>query len=132
MARVRVTVTGVQQVAKRLDRMSTAVADAVVAEVERIAEDVARMASAAAPRRTGRMASTIRSRKLPGRRFVKGTAREVIAGGAQAPYALSVHQGTKRYRGKPFLRDSFEREAGDLDERIGRAIARALGRESVR
>lgn len=88
-----------QRALRQLDADTTDLKDANAAA----ASLVAAAASARAPRRTGRLAASIRGNRATSRATVRG-------GGARVPYAGPVHWGwpSRRIEAQPFITDAAQ------------------------
>jgi hypothetical protein len=120
-----IEVTGAKELRKALKHMGADLAD-LTATNRAAAEQVAERARDHAPRRSGRLAKTIRAR-------ASKTKASVIAGSAAVPYAGPIHFGWHRRHivPNPFLYDAlderrgevvaaYSKRVGDLVERVGR------------
>lgn len=96
-------VDGLGQLRRDLRRVAGD-ADDLKAANAKAAAVVAGAASAGAPRRTGRLAASVRGNKAVGRAQIK-------AGGAAVPYAGPVHYGWPAHgiEGNPFVIDAAQR-----------------------
>lgn len=97
-----VEVDGLAELRRNLRRLGEDVADLKAAN-ERAARIVAEAAAARAPRRTGRLAASLRATRAVGR-------ASVLAGGASVPYAGPVHWGweARHIEPNPFTVEAAE------------------------
>lgn len=125
MSASTVRVVGRKKLARELKQLQGDTADLKAAN-SAVAALVASAASARAPRRTGRLASSVRGNRAAG----KAT---VAAGGARLPYAGPIHYGwpARGIEAQPFVTDAAQRTEPiwlPLYEReIARAVAKVRG-----
>lgn len=103
---VTVRVEGVRQLRRDLRRFAGDADDLKTANAA-AAATVASAAASDAPRRTGRLASSVRGNRAVGR-------ATVAAGGAAVPYAGPIHYGwpARGIEGNPFVTDAAQRTEG--------------------
>lgn len=123
VAREGVQIEGLNRVVRDLQRFGVEVADLKEA-FSSIAAEGSRLAASMAPRRSGRLAATIRGNRAKNKAVV-------IAGKARVPYAGAINYGWPRRNIKASLfmqrADAAlaPRAVGMLEEGLGRAIGRA-------
>lgn len=102
MAKPLVTVDGLPQLRRQLRQFAGDVSDLKDANTE-AAAIVASAAAARAPKRTGRLAASIRGNRAVGRAQVRG-------GGARVPYAGPIHWGwpVRHITPQPFVVDAAQ------------------------
>lgn len=113
---MRITVTGVEELTRHLQALGLEVSD-LDATFERLARTAATAAIAAAPRRSGRLAASIRP-------VVSRNMGAVIAGGAAAPYAAAINYGSHRRHIAP--RRFMQRADAAIRPAVVPALERAI------
>jgi hypothetical protein len=98
----KVQVVGARELASSLRAASDDLADMTAAQ-DRAGEYLVQTARRLAPRRTGRLAGTVRA-------HVAGPAVSVTAGGVSVPYAGPIHYGwfARNIQPQPFLTDALQ------------------------
>lgn len=95
MARSTVQVKGARELRRSLKKAEGDL-NAMKDAHEKVSRMVAALAQASAPKRSGRLASSIRGTRQQSRAVVK-------AGGRKAPYAVFVHWGTTTMTANPWV-----------------------------
>jgi len=124
-ARVTLSVKGDKELVRALDHMERDVQDLTDTNL-RAARIVAQDAQKRSPKRSGKLARSVRVR-------AKETSGSVVFGGRLVPYAGPIHNGWPKHniKANPFLTEAlaaragqvaeeYERRIGDLVERVGR------------
>lgn len=103
MAKEGMTVEGAARLRQSLRKAGADAADLKTANA-RAASIVAQAAAASAPRRTGRLAATVRGNKAVGKAIVRG-------GSARVPYAGPIHWGwpARHIAAQPFMSEAAVR-----------------------
>lgn len=98
----QVRVEGLPQLRRQLRQLQGNVDDLKAANAA-VAAFVAAAAASRAPKRTGRLAASVRGNKAVGRAQVRG-------GGARVPYAGPIHWGwpARGIEGRPFVVDAAQ------------------------
>lgn len=144
MARVTVRVDGADQLRRAIRQAKdTSLAKMLATTNKDAADVVVRAAKPAIPRRTGRLAASVRA---------LGSQRSgrAVAGRASVPYAAAIHwgrgignvgsppgnrRGRNPIRGRPFLSDAAQQHQQEIVEQyeqgIRRLLADAFGRLRV-
>lgn len=86
--------------------------------LQRIALKVEGTAKGNAPVKTGNLRRSITS---------SSTAHQAIIG-ANANYAVHVHEGTSRMPGRPFIKNAIEQERGWIENEAERFVSQALAK----
>lgn len=126
MAKVTVTITGGEEIQRKLREIDNAVSrrimrEALLAAAEPIREDASRRA----PRRTGFLARHIIAEP------VKGKTNQVVIGPTKdAFYGLFQELGTSRHRAQPFLRPALEAKKGEAERRAAAVLRAGIEREA--
>lgn len=120
MAKPVVTVEGLRETLRTLDRLGADAAD-MRDVMHRVGLLVARTAEQLVPRRTGRLAGTIRA----GRAKARATVR---AGSAGVPYAGVIHWGwpARNIAAQPFLLDAAERRRREVVSLVDDGLAQLI------
>ena len=89
----------------------------IARSLKRIGLIVERNAKPVTPVKTGNLKRSITSVPLEWNRVAVGT---------KVDYALYVHEGTRRMRGRPYLRQGLERSRDQINREIDRALDEAI------
>ena len=112
-ANFTVRVTGLKELAAGARRAKDVALPAALRGANRmIADRVAEDAAQHAPRRSGRLAASVKGR-------ASATSASVVAGSPQrVPYAAAVHWGWPKHNiaSNPFLKNAADRAEADIEE----------------
>lgn len=125
MVSVGVHVEGLDRVTRALDALGVDLGDMRDAH-QRIADEGARLAAAAAPRRTGRLARSVRARRRRGRSIV-------TAGGWGVPYAGVINYGWRARNIAParFMQEADARWTPRAVQLLGAAVEQEIRRKGL-
>ena len=115
-----IKVTGLRELVKGLEEMGTEVTDLKDA-FGKISAKAAQLGSSFAPKRSGRLASSVKGSKTKNKAVVK-------AGGARVPYTHAIHWGWKKRNisPNPFLRRADDAIRPDIVPMIEDGIGSIL------
>lgn len=99
-----VRVTGIRESVRKLERLGAQTSD-LKGAFRKVGDNVTKVARRLAPKRTGRLAASIRPSNAKNRSVIR-------AGRASVPYAGPIHWGwpKRNIAAQPFLADAVEQE----------------------
>jgi HK97 gp10 family phage protein len=126
--KVTVTVRGVEELRRDLNRLSVAVGDRLINNAARAgARVVVRAAKVKAPVETGELQKSLRVRRRTADERKRG---EVVAyAGTSLFYARFYELGTSRQPARPFLRPAADESHAEIFRTIQESLSRGIDRE---
>lgn len=121
MAAGSIKIDGLDKLVKNLKKLHPEIANGLKQINRDLADELVPVARSAAPRRSGRLADSVRSGST-------ATTGIVRAGGAKVPYAKVIHFGWPKHNIKPqpFLYDALDSRRGEIVDKYVERVTKIV------